>query len=168
MGKYIETFESYFKGDMENKERFMSEEASKKFLDNLPIYTEWNLPTDFQSAGKYLASLYVNNKWKEKELLKFYDKIVKLNPELKQFDNHDDTWDKEAIVHGVISKFNIDDISFFINNPNYIERNKIVDPLIEKIKGLLRRKKINTEGFPGWVPSPETCYTIIQYLERKL
>lgn len=176
----IKKFESYFGGD-DQKEIFPSEAASKYFFDGLRIWTEWKLPMDYQECGKYFAKNY-----KDKEKLEqLYQSIIELNPVLKKIKSDDyesstghSTGRKYDIIHGVISKFNFDDINFFVTN-NVDIRNRINDKLLKPIIKLMLEKmpqKItfhnshmvagNNVVFPNYIISPETTNLIMDYLER--
>lgn len=166
----IKKFESYFDGD-DGKEIFPSEAASKYFFDGLKIWTEWKLPMDYQECGKYFAKNY-KDKEKVEEL---YQNIIDLNPILKKIKSDR----KDDVIHGVISKFNFNDINFFVTN-NVDIRNQINDKLLKPIIKLMlekmpqKIKKYNSYMvmghndiiFPNCIISPETADLIMDYLER--
>lgn len=154
----IKKFESYF--GVEKKEIFPSEASGKYFFDGLKIWTDWKLPMSYQECGKYYAKIYDD---KEK-IDQLYQSIIELNPALKKIESNR----KEDLIHGVISKFNFDDINFFITT-NVNTRNRINNQLLKPIIKLMLEKmpqKIkkynsyvvagdNNVVFPSYVISPK-------------
>ncbi len=121
------------------------------------LYVQWKLPMDADELGFMLRGANF------KTVSKLFKSILKLNPQLKLFN---DVKSKMAMYHicmGALSRFNIDDIAFF-SYPN--DRSNII--AYNYSNRFLKKKIENKTNFKQgiqWVMSPITLDRVIKELE---
>jgi len=119
-------------------------------LTGIKIYQDWNLPP-MKSLNKYWKKLPSWKFLEENKNHPLFDEFVELNPELKIFNQHNQ-YDKQNVICGVLSKFNLDDIVYYIvvsmkDRPNFI------------IEYQRKLEKMIGYGFQ-WICSPNTLEEI--------
>lgn len=73
--------------------------------------------------------------------------------------------EKKGVIHGAISRFNLDDIKFFTEEKDFKKRDIQIDDMVSEIKHILAKRGFNGMSL-GWVPSPKTCHMMLDYLYR--
>ncbi len=126
------------------------------------IYVDWILPMDADAAGQFLRR-YLSGQVSSSQVSYFYLKILELNPELKSIIGRKSKISKYHICMGVVSKFNLDDITFY-SMP--FDRNIIISYNQSNMD--VKRRIIAKAGCDiGWVMSPTTRSRVIKELDVK-
>jgi hypothetical protein len=128
---------------------------SEKFsIDNrINVSKRWKLPEGYNESKLQYICLNLEDPNNVKEYQKIAPLIFKLNPELRTINVRENNqyWD---ILMGVASRFNFDDIKFFIED---------WDPF-SKESDLIRKRSRDIEAKYNvdiqWIPSPKTADTI--------
>jgi hypothetical protein len=151
------------------KQIFPAEELDAVLGTNLA--TKWNLPEGWDEHT--LGEMFMDDDSTEAQIDKAIDQLFELNPTLEalavQYPNH-----ASNVVWGILSRFNYDDIEFFISkwipdNPGDISMSpQEIQELIENIDKLhgeyqakMRKiEKLLPVSTIGWVPSPKSFEVI--------
>lgn len=142
------------------KERYYSKEASKK-LKLKWLYQDYNVSEkEFHTFIKKYSTVYGNYNWNPsmKDIESVYKKLVKDNPIIKdikitkkyKYDSYFNLW------AGMISKFNIDDIKYFLKYPRFLNRPE---------KNILNQRKLEKHLNINfcWILSPKTIYRLTRH-----
>lgn len=137
------------------------------------VYKDWKMPFGMlrDEIGKKLRKWFsdvLNNNGTETEIktyrdniIDIYNKIIRVNKELKKIPvkSIGDVYD---VCMGVISKFNFDDINFFVSfdNVSRIKHNIENRPIISQLE-------IAAGHDMQWVPSPFTTEKLLNHFNIK-
>ena len=142
------------------RERYYSKEASKK-LKLKWLYQDYKVnEKEFHAFIKKYSTPNGNYNWNPsiKEIESIYEKLVKDNPIVKEikivkkyrYDLYFNLW------AGMISKFNVDDIKYFLKYPRYL--NKPEKNMINQCK---LEAQLNVDF--QWILSPKTIYKLTRH-----
>jgi len=160
--KHISLFEAY-----KHEEIFPSEIFGKDTGMDW-IYKNWKLPCSPEEAAnkvdKWSDDLDVKSKAEKAggELIKFFQKLVHDNPDLKDLGEPKSWLNIIDFCYGAISKFNVDDIKFYANLDwnDKLKYNMSNRALQDKIES-------KTKSSIGWVMSPTTIERVKKELKMK-
>lgn len=158
------------------------------------ILRKWHMPFGWSEdqtyrifASNYYAFGKTANEERKAEYLKLLreivDEVIRLNPDITKIQNYKHhIWD---IMHGMISRFNFDDIDFFISFMDkgmFPARSAHADPDYEKLSSAVSRLFVRmfpfdkngqrryTQWALQWVASPQTLnkiYDRLKILEKQ-
>jgi hypothetical protein len=142
---------------MANKERFPAKEFDKLYKTKLS--TKWKLPsgtTEHTLGDKITKFNGINWVREYKKTNALYKKLCQLNPKLKDIvvKDEDAVFD---LCAGVISRFNYDDLKFYVEKWSRKKR-FTENAIVSHFKGV--KDKIYNDVF--WIPSPETLAKLKQ------
>jgi hypothetical protein len=151
--------------NIEKQQRYPSEEFDQKYRTHFS--KKWNLPKgiDENKLGALVDNLIKNNTKKSADIFfNLFSQVILLNPELKEiniFSGHD----ASTLIYGIASRFNLDDIKFFIEDwlPSF------GSSLRGDVNYRNMRDRIATQYNLdlNWVPSPITLEKIKIWLGGK-
>lgn len=158
--KYIKTFKTHSIHDLiikykeigkhhrEFVQKYPSEDFAKQF--GMPdLYTEWKLPYGLNNQELADVYLFARDHKDNDTCEKIKKELIRLNPELKILSHAKNVY----LITGVISKYNLDDILYFINTDKDEQDKNFKTQVL--YFGIL-----NVNPYRGWVASKKTLNKI--------
>ena len=132
---------------------------SEKFsIDNrINVSKKWNLPEKYNE--QLIQNICLNVEKNQDEYIEMAKEILTLNPELLNI-RATTGLNLYDIIMGDVSRFNFDDIKFFIEDWKFDTKEGNI--IRKNLRDLEKKYSIEFQ----WIPSPKTLSTIINHLDK--
>lgn len=152
------------------KEIFPSLELQEE-MNVTDIAKQWILPVGWseQKIGNFIYQCRCkykkdsHSKYHIVKIKELYNELVKLNPVLKNIDCTT-TRNYRDVIHGVGSKFNYEDIKYFIEK--WLKDKYFTTEEAEEYRKKLRELEVKYCLSIHWIPAPSTFQKIKDYLTQ--